>query len=514
MKLNHYGRIFILVSTLFYMFVGTSHAQDTVLASRYKGVLDSIQSKVLGQKRYIQVFIPPAYKKDSNEKYDVLYVLDGGNWNTSVIAQVQQFVEGQGQMPPTIIASVTGIDRNKELTPTHLDSWKESGGAADFLAYIKTELIPHVNAHYPSNGDNTLWGHSLSGMFAVYTMLQEPALFKSVIAADPSMWWDNGLVQKMAAAKLPAFPNTSVFLYVSGRQGPDFHGMGIDSFETVLRQNAPPNLHWKIVPYTDETHSSIRLKTTYDGLRYTYAGLVANIEFAPANGMMVDGKPIKLWYFDDTVRMHYTTDGTVPTESSPGVVPEITLNGPATVMYKRFSNREKYDKLVKGNFTPDAMPPPLPALPKKKNVQAGGFNYSYYEGNWTEWPDIGSLKPALVGITDKAFDPEKLPRKNNYALVIEGWLEAKTAGYYLFILQADKHSKLWLGGKCLMEWNGNYNHMNDSYIVPLKKGFYPFRLEYLHNKEDFKLRYSWLTPATMESKDPAPIPLELQFGVR
>ncbi len=51
----------------------------------------------------MKVFIPAGYKAGSSDKYDVLYVLDGGNWNTSLITQIQHFIEAQERMPPTII---------------------------------------------------------------------------------------------------------------------------------------------------------------------------------------------------------------------------------------------------------------------------------------------------------------------------------------------------------------------------------------------------------------------------
>jgi predicted alpha/beta superfamily hydrolase len=335
-------------------------AQDTVLTLTNMGRLDSLNSDILNQKRYIQVFTPPDYKPGSADKYDVLYVLDGGNWNTGMITRIQSFVQGEGNMPPTIIVSVMGIDRNPELTPTHLESWgAPTGGADKFLAFIKNELIPHVNRNYPSNGDNTLWGHSLGGMFAVYAMLNEPTAFKSFIAVDPSLWWDDCYVPKMAASKLPALAGSNVTLFISGREGPDFHGMRIDTMDIVLKKMAPPSLKWKVVAYPDETHSSVRLKTTYDGLKFTYAGLTSEIEFYPANGVVLKDKPIKIWYFDDTARTHYTLDGSVPTTSSAKVQREITLPGPATVTLKRFTNRSRYDKTVSGKFTTENIPHPV-----------------------------------------------------------------------------------------------------------------------------------------------------------
>ncbi|MDR3712742.1 MAG: alpha/beta hydrolase-fold protein [Puia sp.] len=213
-------RIFVILSFSVGSLANMARAQDTVMNSTYKGRLDSIHSDILKQERFLEVFTPPDYKPGSSEKYDVLYVLDGGNWNTGLLNQVRHFAEGQGYIPPTIVVSVMGIDRNKDLTPTHLESWKASGGADKFLGFIKDELIPYINKTYPSNGDNTIWGHSLSGLFVVYALLNEPATFKSYIAVDPSLWWDNSYVPKMAAARLPGLTGQHATLFISGREGP------------------------------------------------------------------------------------------------------------------------------------------------------------------------------------------------------------------------------------------------------------------------------------------------------
>jgi len=509
LNVEHRSTFFFILLLAIGSLTNVVKAQDTVLNVSYNGKLDSINSRILNQRRLIQVFTPRNYKPGSADKYDVLYVLDGGNWNTGLIAQVQNFVEGQGYMPPTIIVSVLGIDRNKDLTPTHLESWKASGGADNFLGFMKNELIPYVNKTYPSNGDNTLWGHSLGGLFVMYAMLNEPTIFKSYIAVDPSLWWDKCYVPKMAASKLPTLAGLNTTLFISGREGEALKEMKIDTMDIVLKKMAPPNLSWKLIAYPDETHSSIRLKSTYDGLKFTYAGLTSNIEFHPMNGLLLKDKPIKVWYFDDTTKVRYTLDGRVPTIASPKVQREITLTGPARVTYKRFSMRSNHDKSTTGDFT---IVEPLRPVTKQKNLKPGGFNYSYYEGDWDTWPELKNLKPAKTGITDNNFDVEKLPRKKNYALVIDGFLETKEEGYYLFFLEADKNSKLFLGNRLLIQWDGNYTRRVYTYILPLSKGFYPLRIEYLHKNEDFKLRTGYLTPSTMDPKNIGSIPSEMQYS--
>jgi len=484
-------------------------AQDTVWRVFDVGRLDSLNSDVLKEKRLFQVFVPQNYKPGSADKYDVMYVLDGGNWNTGLITKVQRFLEGESYMPPTIIVSVMGIDRVKDLTPTHMDDWKNSGGAANFLRYIKDELIPHINKEYPSNGDNTLWGHSLGGLFVINALLSEPRTFKSYIAVDPSLWWDNGYIQKIAPDKLPALADQNITLFISGREGKEGAGMKIASMDTILHKWAPAGFAWKHIDYPDETHSSVRFKSIYDGLKFSYGWHNGLIEFHPMSGIVAKNKPIKVWYFGDTARAYYTLDGTESTVSSAKVQPEIMITNPAKLTVKQFTNRARYDKIKTADFTAARTFSPLS---KPKNTQPGGFHYAYYEGKWDSTANFRNLKPEKEGTTTADFDLDKLPRKKDYALVIDGLLETKEDGYYMFILDADKDSKLYLNNQLLIRWKGSYSNRTDSYILPLQKGFYPFRLEYLHKIEDFKLKLSYLTPGIMDTKNPIPIPLDLQYS--
>jgi predicted alpha/beta superfamily hydrolase len=502
---KHFTRICIFAGIL----LQSAYAQDTVITTINKGKLDSLHSEILQQERLVEVFLPKAWHEGSDEKYDVLYVLDGGNWNTGLINQVQQFLEGQGNIPPTIVVSVMGIDRNHDLTPTSISSWKNSGGADKFIGFFKDELIPFINKKYPSNGDNTLWGHSLGGLYTIYSWLSEPTLFKSYIAVDPSVWWDSLYVLKKASQKLPSFSNMNTTIFVSGREGPDLNGMKVDSLESILRRFAPPSIKWKVMVYPDESHASVRLKTTYDGLKFTYGALSGEVEIQPMRGIIIKGQPIKIWYDGDTANVHYTLDGSLPTLSSPLAHRELTIAEPAKVTYTQFANRERYNRTTSVSFTTGETPAPMK---KRSDFKPGGFAYSYYEGEWESWPDIKKMTPLKTGIMNKTFDIDSLPRKKNFALVVDGLIDIKEDGYYIFLLQGDKHSKFYLGNKLLMDWNGNYTNRTSSYIVPLKKGFYPVHVEHLQRNPDFKLAMGYMTPTGMKTHDAELFPLAVQYS--
>ena len=497
------GFLFILPVVIFYTLPGIAAAQDL------PGKKDSIQSVILNEKRVIQVVLPEKYKPGSKDKYDVLYVLDG-DWNTKTMTDVERFIEGEAYMPPTIIIGVLNVDRDRDLTPTHVSDNKTSGGADKFLGFLKNELIPYVDKTYPSNGDNTIFGHSFGGLFVMYALLNEPQVFKSYIAADPSFWWDKGYMNKVAIDKLPGLANLNKTLYISGREGQPYQGMGIVSMDGILKIKAPAGFVWKDLAYPDETHGSVRLKSMYDGLKFTYAGYNSKaVEFHPMNGIMLKDEPIKIWYFNDTSKVRYTIDGTEPTLTSSKMGAQITLSAPAKFTAKQFSNRDRYDKVTTGDFKDGKV---WPAIIKLKNIKPGGFHYAYYEGEWDKLPDFKTLKPVKTGITDTSFNIDKFPRQNNFALLIEGYMEAKEDGYYIFGLDSDDGSKLYLNNQLLIDFDGLHGSGDGkSYILPLQKGFYPIKIEYFQKDGGRKLDLKYLTPP-IKLREPISIPLELQYS--
>jgi len=505
MKTNTRITLALLVTLAFSLLHHRAAAQDL------PGKRDSITSAVLKEKRIIQVVLPRNYKPGSKEKYDVLYVLDDGN--TRTINNVQQFIEDEAYMPPTIIVGVLNTDRNRDFLPTHVADTKTSGGADKFLQFFKDELIPYVNKTYPSNGDNTIFGHSFGGVFVTYALITEPQLFKSYIAADPSYWWDSGIMVKMTAAKLASLADLDKTFYISGREGEAFSGMGIPPMEDLLKKAAPKGLTWKVIAYPDETHGSVRLKSMYDGLKFSYAGYRTNgVSFHPMSGIVLKDKPIKVWYFEDTTKVRYTTDGTEPTAASPLIRPNNIITGPTTFKAKLFASRDRYNKAATGTFKEGTY---LPAAPDAGGMKQGGFNYAYYEGTWDKLPDFSKLSPVKTGIADSTFDINKMPRQDNFGLLITGQLEVKQDGYYVFLLNSDDGSKFYIGNQLLIDDDGLHGDGDyKSYILPLQKGFYPIRIAYFQKDGGRSLNLTYITPFTMSFKRSSPIPLWLQYGAR
>ena len=72
-----------------------------------------------------------------------------------------------------------------------------------------------------------------------------------------------------------------------------------------------------------------------------------------------------------------------------------------------------------------------------------GLHYDYYEGEWTEFPELKALKPVASG-QSADFTVEVGRRQTNFALCFTGFLEVPGAGTYEFSIRAGDSARLWI----------------------------------------------------------------------
>ena len=82
--------------------------------------------------------------------------------------------------------------RTRDLTPTPSRHFEGSGHAADFIKFVDSELRPWLTDRHPAAADHvTYFGHSLGGLFGVYSLLTATSTFDRYIVSSPSLWWDD-----------------------------------------------------------------------------------------------------------------------------------------------------------------------------------------------------------------------------------------------------------------------------------------------------------------------------------
>ncbi|MCC7027905.1 MAG: carboxypeptidase-like regulatory domain-containing protein [Saprospiraceae bacterium] len=148
----------------------------------------------------IFVSLPKDYAKKKNQNFPVIYLLDA-NVYFDIIADAMNEIHSKAILVGIGYKDFVMMDslRNRDYTfpkASPQDSFPISGGAFNFLFFIKNELIPYIDKAYRTETNNrTLMGHSLGAYYTLFVLMQEilntDHTFKNYFAASPSLHYGN-----------------------------------------------------------------------------------------------------------------------------------------------------------------------------------------------------------------------------------------------------------------------------------------------------------------------------------
>lgn len=255
----------ILILVLGLISIRNSYSQEVNIKI---GVKDSIQSMVLNENRRLVVSLPRSYQSD-NETYPVIYLLDGNETGIldAILATRKLRVE-------VIIVAIPNTDRDRDMMPLSTPTYEvKKPGAENFLSFLENELVPHIEKKYRSNGQRTIRGRSLSGLFVMYAFLESPELFDNYIGN--SAGWYADMNPFFSALMDRTFKNKEKFkgkkLFVANSLADPFdpnkevHNE-ILHFSERLNSELGDNVSFKYETY--ENYGHVPFPSFYDGLKY------------------------------------------------------------------------------------------------------------------------------------------------------------------------------------------------------------------------------------------------------
>lgn len=222
----------------------------------------TIQSETLGEARRINVYAPPGYADSSEVRLPVLYMPDGGIGEDFLhVAGLIQVSVSNGTMRPFLLVGIENTQRRRDLTGPTMNPRDKAiapqvGGSGAFRRFIRSELMPLINARYRTTGETAIVGESLAGLFVVETFFLEPDLFDTYVAFDPSLWWNNGQLVDGAAERLNGGGERRRTLYLASSSEPDMAKLA-NRLAGVLKRNAGAGLTWHYDAMPGETHATI-----------------------------------------------------------------------------------------------------------------------------------------------------------------------------------------------------------------------------------------------------------------
>ena len=236
------------------------------------GIIDTIQSVELNEKRVLNIYLPEGYSPDSLTTYPVIYLLDGSaNEDFIHIAGLVQFTNFPwvNTLPKSIVVGIANVDRRRDFTyPTTLAKDKEdfptTGGSAKFISFIEKELQPYIERNYKTTPTKMLIGQSLGGLLATEILFEKPTLFSQYIIVSPSLWWDNeSLLSVPPKIKAPGFQQNT-FVYVAvGKEGKRMEN-DARKLVALLKANNPKYLRVHFEYFNDKSHADIFHQAVYN----------------------------------------------------------------------------------------------------------------------------------------------------------------------------------------------------------------------------------------------------------
>ena len=267
---------------LFTFCVKTSLANDIVTGKSYL-----LKSSVLEEDRNYTVYLPVGYQKSVDKHYPVIYLLDGDSTLLKGFSGIVEYLSSgkhDVRIPEFIIVAIPNTNRTRDLTPTKTDlifkgkllaELGETGGADDFIKFIKTDLMPTISKNYRTNGKKTLVGMSFGGLFTAHVLMTQPEIFDDYLIADATYVWDDNYLSKLSLDPIKvSTKEISVFLALANNDHIGEHGVMNrqwgGEFIEKLKLSGIKNLDIKSEYFANESHGTIEMLAWYHGLVALY----------------------------------------------------------------------------------------------------------------------------------------------------------------------------------------------------------------------------------------------------
>jgi enterochelin esterase-like enzyme len=159
---------------------------DDWRSSGVQGTLEywrDVPSVHLTDDRHVVIWLPPGFDEAEDRRYPVLYMHDGQNLfdprmggsdgNVWAVDDAIVRLTEKGLMEPVIVVGVFN-------TPNRISEYSPWHGARDYASFLIEELMPRVNATYPTRtGPESTYvmGSSMGGLLSYFLVKEHPDVF-------------------------------------------------------------------------------------------------------------------------------------------------------------------------------------------------------------------------------------------------------------------------------------------------------------------------------------------------
>ena len=215
-----------------------------------------------------------------DERYPVLYLTDA-DLLFGIAANVARLSQLTGELPDFIIAGIAyGVYETDERNHRARDylaevppdrGWRP--GAEQFLGFLRTELVPYINANFRTDPSQlALWGTSFGGNFGLYALFHPQPLFNRFVISSPSLDWPDRWAFRYEAAYAEAHSDLQARVFLSVGDS-EWEGATepFEEFTAILKGRQYPSLSRHKVIEPGEWHQSMPAAVFAKSLQYIFA---------------------------------------------------------------------------------------------------------------------------------------------------------------------------------------------------------------------------------------------------
>lgn len=196
--------------------------------------------------------------------------------------------------------------------------------------------------------------------------------------------------------------------------------------------------------------------------------------------------------------IHYTLDGSEPTEESPEYKEPFTLTESGSIHARAFKkgmqpSPKVFQTAHKLYFHPSV---------NREDLKSG-CRYTYHEANFTRLSQIESDPAEGTGVI---LEPsiEVTHREDHFAYTFFGYIDIPITGVWSFETRSDDGSALYIDGVRVVNNEGSHSELSAFGTIPLEKGLHPFKILYFEETDAEAFSWYWCAPGTDEYKSIPP----------
>ncbi|MFT3993560.1 MAG: family 20 glycosylhydrolase [Dysgonomonas sp.] len=182
----------------------------------------------------------------------------------------------------------------------------------------------------------------------------------------------------------------------------------------------------------------------------------------------------------DNMAIHYTLDGSVPSQNSPILNKGIKITKPETIKFALFSQQGAKGDIYTVNYKPSSY-----ANSVNKKAKDGGLVANFYNKAMDKTTKI-SGEPDQKFTVNNIVVPDEV-KASSFGIRYSGYINIPETGIYNFYFLCDDAGMLRIADRLVVDNEGPHSPVEKSGQVALKKGLHPFELDFVEGGGGYSL---------------------------